>query len=305
MKKSNKCKHISIYQNTGMFCRSNAVRLARPIDSCTTKSRQSAVRAFKNDKKIGKKVDIELFETIGTDKDTSSFEPFAKGSSWLDSFDTSEPKSFDGEEKEGYDPLRDGPLRYLGYSNEVGEAFSAWLFPGGVPLSYAVAVSYVLFDTWDKYNGTLSDAERKLGANKMPDGTDREKLISTIGLERGIDTLVWQLLASVMIPGYTIHTIVGVTTQILKGILQGNAVGDLANSVGESTGYSPDTILQLTEKSLPTFVGLMAIPFIVHPIDSGVHGILNATLRPKMRTYICKSCGGQKAGIPACQDCQD
>ena len=69
-----------------------------------------------------------------------------------------------------YDPLRQGPLRYvlfdrgssyglsrtrtdsyglflrlvgcsifryLGYSNEVGEAFRAWLFQGGVPLSYA------------------------------------------------------------------------------------------------------------------------------------------------------------------------
>lgn len=28
-------------------------------------------------------------------------------------------------------------FRYLGYSNEVGEAFRAWLFQGGVPLSYA------------------------------------------------------------------------------------------------------------------------------------------------------------------------
>lgn len=36
-----------------------------------------------------------------------------------------------------YDPLRDGPLRYLGYANELGEAFAAWLFPGGVPLRWA------------------------------------------------------------------------------------------------------------------------------------------------------------------------
>jgi len=51
--------------------------------------------------------------------------------------DFSEPISFDGEEKIEYDPLRDGPLRYLGYANELGEAFAAWLFQGGVPLSYA------------------------------------------------------------------------------------------------------------------------------------------------------------------------
>lgn len=56
----------------------------------------------------------------------------------LSRIDWSEPISFDGEEKTEYDPLRDGPLRYLGYANELGEAFAAWLFAGGVPLSYAV-----------------------------------------------------------------------------------------------------------------------------------------------------------------------
>lgn len=55
----------------------------------------------------------------------------------LSSIDFSEPMSFDGEEKTEYDPLRDGPLRYLGYANELGEAFAAWLFPGGVPLRWA------------------------------------------------------------------------------------------------------------------------------------------------------------------------
>jgi hypothetical protein len=55
----------------------------------------------------------------------------------LAKIDFSEPTSFDGEEKTEYDPLRDGPLRYLGYANELGEAFAAWLFAGGVPLSYA------------------------------------------------------------------------------------------------------------------------------------------------------------------------
>lgn len=34
------------------------------------------------------------------------------------------------------------------------------------------------------------------------------RLIKTIGFERGIDTLLWQLIASVATPGYTIHTVV-------------------------------------------------------------------------------------------------
>lgn len=96
-------------------------------------------------------VRIDLFET----KDAPAPAPAgtAAGGSWLGGLlgsfelDTSEPMSFDGEEKTEYDPLRDGPLRYLGYANELGEAFAAWLFAGGVPLSYAVAIGYVCFDT--------------------------------------------------------------------------------------------------------------------------------------------------------------
>ena len=78
----------------------------------------TTTRVSKNDK------DVELFETIGTPADRTSFEPFAEFKSILG----------DEGEEPPYDPLRDGPLRYLGYSNEVGEAFSAWLFPGGVTL---------------------------------------------------------------------------------------------------------------------------------------------------------------------------
>lgn len=47
------------------------------------------------------------------------------------------------EQAEEYDPLRDGPLRYLGYANECGEAFAAWLPLWGVPASYAIAIAYV------------------------------------------------------------------------------------------------------------------------------------------------------------------
>ena len=59
----------------------------------------------------------------------------------------------DNEGKEGdesYDIYRDSPLRYLGYANECGEAFAAWLPPFGVPATYVVAAVYVLADTFDK-----------------------------------------------------------------------------------------------------------------------------------------------------------
>ena len=98
-----------------------------------------------------------------------------------------------------FDPLRDGPLRYLGYSNECGyapgstiyarlhrkfprrcatrpsalndsmlphrEAFAAWLPFWGVPFSYAVAISYVLVDTADKGVKAYQLARSELDAN--------------------------------------------------------------------------------------------------------------------------------------------
>ena len=252
--------------------------------------------ASRSVKKTKRETQVEVFETIGTDKDTTLFEPF----SWLGKIDSTEPMSFDGEEKTEYDPLRDGPLRYLGYSNELGEAFSAWLFPGGVPLSYAVAVSYVLFDTWDKYTKTLADAEEKIVSTSS---IDKAKLVSTIGLERGVDTLVWQLLASVIIPGYTIHTVVGVSSEVLGDVLKKDPDVFHINWIASTMSLSPETVLIFAEKSLPTFIGLLTIPFIVHPIDSAVHAILNASLRPVLRTYICDKAGGSDAGLAVCADC--
>lgn len=42
------------------------------------------------------------------------------------------------------------------------EAFAAWLPPGGVPLTYAVAVAYVLVDTGDKGFKAAKDAKKEL-----------------------------------------------------------------------------------------------------------------------------------------------
>lgn len=53
------------------------------------------------------------------------------------------------EASEEYDPLRDGPARYLGYANEVGESFRP-RFPRFVGPSYAISWSYVVADCYDK-----------------------------------------------------------------------------------------------------------------------------------------------------------
>eukprot|EP01023_Acetabularia_acetabulum_P001181 TRINITY_DN10444_c0_g1_i3.p1 TRINITY_DN10444_c0_g1~~TRINITY_DN10444_c0_g1_i3.p1 ORF type:complete len:195 (-),score=45.87 TRINITY_DN10444_c0_g1_i3:793-1377(-) len=61
------------------------------------------------------------------------------------------------------------------------------------------------------------------------------------------------------------------------------------------------TVVKYVVKSVPTFAGLAAIPFIVHPIDNGVHAILNHTLRPAMRVLICDSEEGKQSGLAVCE----
>ncbi|KAI3428478.1 hypothetical protein D9Q98_007303 [Chlorella vulgaris] len=250
-------------------------------------------------------IKVDLFET----KDSGPAVAAGRGgddnllSGLLNSLDFSEPPSFDGEEKTEYDPLRDGPLRYLGYANELGEAFAAWLFAGGVPLSYAVAIGYVLFDTYDKWQKTQADARRKLTSRPLPASLDVDRLVATIGLERGLDTLVWQLIASVAAPGYTIHSVVAAANWALQRVEQSQQVALSMNGAAQALGVAPDVFLATLNKSVPTALGLLAIPFIVHPIDAAVHAALNATLRPALRRYVCRSAGGKEAGLAVCDRC--
>lgn len=228
---------------------------------------------------------------------------------------------------------------------------------------------------------------------------------------------MWQLIASVAAPGYTIHTVVAAANWLLQLVEEskqarprsrcwhhglgwgcsgaerlqlssgrsvpaavpstcGSArLGDLARKpipvpcrspavqvaasleqAAAALDVSPDIFLSTFNKSVPTALGLLgalrrrcadvapsgshltrvsalactahvaasllglylgvssccappllpaAIPFIVHPIDGAVHAVLNATLRPAMRRYICREAGGAQAGLAICERCQD
>merc|ERR1712038_1666822 len=83
------------------------------------------------------------------------------------------------------DIYRDTPLRYLGYANEVGEAFGALMHVRWVRATYVVA------DTYDK----------GVKQSKEP-GADTSKVAIA-----AMDTLLWQALASVIVPGFTINRI--------------------------------------------------------------------------------------------------
>ena len=98
------------------------------------------------------------------------------------------------------DPYRDSSLRYMGYANEIGEAFTTYLPEWGLPASYCVAASYVLFDTIDKGEKAYHGAE------------EGDKLIDTLRIST--ETMTWQMLASVFWPGSIIRVIVNMAAHM-------------------------------------------------------------------------------------------
>lgn len=160
-----------------------------------------------------------------------------------------------------YDMWRDGPLRLLGYANEVGEAFRP-LAPRLVVPSYVVAFAYVAVDTWDKGSRAYH--------NEAP-GSQYSRGAATMAAV--VDTGVWQTLASVVIPGLTINRVVALSGPPLL-----------------RSAASP-----ALKRWGPTAIGLAVIPFIVHPIDTAVHAVMDYTLRPLLDQLVTRS-GDDSAG---------
>lgn len=130
------------------------------------------------------------------------------------------------------DLLREGAVRLLGYANEVGESFRPLVPRWAVNATYATSSAYVLADTaWR--------------ASTVP--SDRSAVVEAC------DTLLWQALASVIVPGFAINRVVWL-------------VGGLTKA-----------------KWVPTVTGLGCIPLIVHPIDHAVDAGMDALVRPYMR----------------------
>lgn len=123
------------------------------------------------------------------------------------------------------DLFRETPLRLAGYANEVGESFKPLISRSGYFASYGIAGLYVLGDAYDKYE--RADNSSAAGAK----------------------ALVWQALASVIIPGFVINRVVAVAGTVA-----------FTNVV--------------VKRYAPTLVGLASIPLIVKPIDAAVDSAL-------------------------------
>ncbi|XP_076375863.1 mitochondrial fission process protein 1 [Megalopta genalis] len=147
------------------------------------------------------------------------------------------------EEKGEVDVFRDTPVRYLGYANEVGEAFRPIVHSSIVWLSYAVSAGYVVADTvhkgWTQYSRDKTEDTTKNALYSMS------------------DTLLWQTFATIIIPGFTINRICAAVQCFQR--------------------RSCNPILR--SQWIPTAVGISAIPLIIKPIDNIVHEVMNATYR--------------------------
>lgn len=147
-----------------------------------------------------------------------------------------------GEPESHVDVFRDTPLRYLGYANELGEAFRP-IYPRLLTPSYGVAFAYVGADsvmkTWSAY---------QTGASH------------TVAMATFTDVVTWQTLASVLIPGKVIHAVTA---------LSGNAI--------QSSSFLKRS--PIISRYGATAIGVAFIPLIIKPIDEGVDFLLDSTLR--------------------------
>lgn len=150
-----------------------------------------------------------------------------------------------------YNVFRDPPLRYAGYANEVGESFR-YKFPLFVVPSFALAVGYCFADAsasgWKAYT-----------CEHRSKTSDNDNVTNAVGAFA--DTLLWQRLASVMIPRACINMVVRAAQCFVQT-------------------SPPGRIPTLLATWVPTDAGLGSIPLIIHPIDHSVDYLLNRLIRP-------------------------
>jgi hypothetical protein len=132
--------------------------------------------------------------------------------------------------------------RAMAYSNEIGESFRYVTHPWFVASTYVFAGIYIMGDTAIKVGHQMGN---DMKFNKMAQ-------------YQLIDTSLFHIFASMVIPSVTIHTAVKMTKTICNSM---------------NTSYR-------TSRIAPIVVGLGMIPLIVGPIDHSVEYLLDTYVRP-------------------------
>ncbi|KRT83511.1 hypothetical protein AMK59_3412 [Oryctes borbonicus] len=143
------------------------------------------------------------------------------------------------------DIYRDTPVRLLGYANEVGESFRAKIGPRWVLATYGLSTAYVIADTIDKSIKTYNKSK--------VNGDQIEKTAYA-----ATDAFIWQMLASVLVPGFTINRACALSNYML----------------------SKNVNLKASRREwLVICIGICVIPFIIKPIDHSMDKLMDNTLR--------------------------
>lgn len=136
--------------------------------------------------------------------------------------------------------LRESSLRYLGYANEIGESFRP-LIPLKIVIStYVVSGLYVFADSL--FIG-LKSYNNEFSLNK--------KYSFVVSFSK---CLIWQILATELIPGFLVYKIVKIAISSKKYLRIKN-----------------DSL----SRWFPTFIGLGFIPFFPYSVDPFVDYSLN------------------------------
>lgn len=132
--------------------------------------------------------------------------------------------------------------------SEIGESLRPVFSPTFIEILHALSWVYILADT------SLKTYEvRKEGPKAM--------------FLYCIDTLAWHSIASIFLPGISIHATVQMSSKLLLKFPK---------------------VHPSLQRWTPVTLGFFSIPFIVHPIDEATDWIFNKTIRVYYKQYVSK-----------------
>lgn len=149
-----------------------------------------------------------------------------------------------------YDVFKDSWVRYLGYSNEIGEAFRKITSKGFVHFTYLIEFAYFAADTLHKSHKAYNDPNIQENTSKS------YHVIKSSGY-----TILWQFFATCLIPPLCINLVVGRTHNFLV-----------------KRKFNPNMI-----RYLPVSIGLLIIPLFNIYVDPVVEHALDLVFD----THLC------------------
>lgn len=144
-------------------------------------------------------------------------------------------------------PALTSKIKAAAYASEVGEAFRPVVHGKVVKTLYGLSIGYVIVDIAGRTYCVHDQGYDKMGFFMF-------------------DTTLWHLMASLVFPAVTIHTLVKYATKLTKKV----------------------TVNKKANAWIPAILALSSVPFIIHPIDVVTDVIMDKGVRPFYLDRIAK-----------------